>query len=453
LTQPSDRAVIFGLMVPTMAVVLNLTMFGVALPAVRDGFQIQTDVAALVVVAYTLPFMLATPLDGRLGDELGKRHLFLVGIFTFLVGTLVAVGASTLWVLVVGRFIQGLGAASAAPLSMSTITRVFPPGERGKALGTWNSIGPIAGMAGPLLAGLLVDYLGWRFIYGPILLVALGAIFVVREKLPAERGGTQLDVLRNFDWGGVALLTLAVTSLMVYLSSQTVTGVAPLQDWRLFLLTGLFFAGFVLRERRHRAPFIALRIFADKDFTRASLSSSVRMFAMSGIGFLVPLYLTDVYDLSAAATGIVLMVHSGALLVTMRAGGQFADRWNGRWPVTAGLALQFTMMLAFAFMPETTPIWLIVAGVILHGLGAGLSLAALHRVSLGRIPQDQAGMAAGLYSMVRFGGILLGPAVGGVLLQQGLNHNLLLIESYQLVFGVIAAVTLLGVVMGFGLRE
>jgi EmrB/QacA subfamily drug resistance transporter len=445
--------ILFSLMVPTMAVVLNLTMFGVALPVVRDSFQLRADVVALVVVAYTLPFMLATPLYGRLGDELGKRRLFLIGLITFLVGTMVTAGAGELWLLMVGRFIQGLGAASVVPLSMTTISQRFPVEERGKALGTWNSIGPLAGMAGPFLAGLMVDHLGWRTIYGPILLTALVAFFVIREQVPAKLEAVKPNLLRTFDWGGVVLLTLSITALTFYLSSPVITGKPPLQDWRLLLATLLFFGAFIGWERRHRTPYIALDVFADRAFTRASLSSAVRMFAMSGIGFLVPLYLTDIYDLSASATGLVLMVHAGALLIPMRFGGQLADRWSSRWPVTVGLTLQLAMMLGFALLPDTTPLWVIMAGVILHGLGAGLSLAALHRASLGRIPQDRAGMAVGLYSMVRFGGILLGPALAGLLLQQGLNQNLLPIESYQLVFGVTAAVTLLGVISGFGLRD
>jgi len=244
-----------------------------------------------------------------------------------------------------------------------------------------------------------------------------------------------------------------VTLLTFYLSSPTITRVATLRDGRLLGLTVLFFALFIGWEKRHSNPYVGLKIFASPTFSRASVGAGVRMFSMSGVGFLMPLYLTDVHLLSASAIGIVLMMHAGALLTTMRAGGQLADRWASRWPVTVGLLVQVGSMVSFSLMPATTPLWLVTAVVMIHGLGAGLSLAALHRASMGRIPQEQVGMAAGVYSMVRFTGTMLGPAVGGVLLQQGLDWSLPVVEAYQLVFWMIAGVAVLGVVAGFGLRE
>jgi MFS family permease len=111
------------------------------------------------------------------------------------------------------------------------------------------------------------------------------------------------------------------------------------------------------------------------------------------------------------------------------------------------------MMSFFALLPGNAPLWVVAAGLMAHGLGAGLSLAPLHRASMGQIKQAQAGMAAGLYSLIRFGGTVLGPIMTGVVLQQGLNQGLLPIASYQMAYWLIAGVAMLGVVSVWGLNS
>lgn len=453
VASPNKHTLIIGLMVPFVMLTLNMAVFGVTLPAIRDAFQLQAGLVAWLVTAYTLPFMIATPLYGRLGDELGKRRVFIAGIITFLAGTLITLSATTLSWLMLGRAIQGLGSAGVVPLCIAVISQRFPAGERGKAMGSWNSIGPVANMVGPLLAGFLVDYIHWRLVFGPVLLVSLAALWAVWKQVPPKQGNVTPGVLWRFDWGGLILLAAAVTAMLFYLSSQQLTGVAALRDWRLLSLTLCLFSSFIIWEKRQANPFITLQIFANPTFSRASTIAGIRMFAMSGIDFLIPLYLADVHHLNAAFTGFMLMTHAVALLVTMRLGGQLADRWNSRWPVMTGLTVQVGVMAGFALMPGVISLWLVAGGLVLHGLSAGLSLAALHRASLGKVSLDQAGTAAGLYSMVRFVGSMLGPALAGLILQWGLDQSLLPLEAYRLVFWLIAGLALLGVALGWGLRE
>lgn len=450
---PDNQTILVSLMVPVVMVIMNLTMFNIALPTIRDLFQIQAEVAAWMITVYTIPFMVSMPLYGRLGDELGKRRLFFVGIGIFMIGTITVLTAVDLPQLMLGRAIQGLGSSGVVPLCMAIISQIFPPAERGRALGTWNSIGPVTGIVGPFLAGLLIDYLSWRTIFGPILLAGLAGAVVIKGQIPGEQKVVRLHTLRSFDWLGVALLAFAVTTTVCYLSSQTITGVSALQDWRLLILTLCFFSAFIVWERHHKNPYIALSIFSDKTFSRASVCSAIRMFALSSVGFLAPLYLTDVHNLSASATGIILMLHAGALLVTMRFGGQLADRWRSRRPVLAGMTIQVATLIVMALLPASMSVGVVLLVIILHGLGAGLSLAALHRASMSKIPGEQTGTAAGVYSMVRFSGNVLGPTVGGVVLQHGLDQALLPIDAYQIVFWFITGVTVFGVLIGWGLYE
>lgn len=451
-TSLSNQHLLYVLMAPSMAMIFSGATFGVALPALRTYFGIEADMAAWLVTAYTLPFMIFMPLYGRLGDSLGKRNLILAGMAIFLAGTLLTMTSASLAWLLLGRAIQGAGLAGIAPLSMAIIYERFPSNERGRALGTWNSIGPVVGIFGPLLAGLMVDYTGWRTIFVPTLLMGIFALAVVWLLIPSLRTA-KFGFLRTFDWPGVALLAAGISFLVFYISSRPITGVDPLRDWRLLLVSVAGFTGFVWREKRRADPFLELDLFGISSLRWASIGSGIRMFTMSGISFLMPLYLTDVHDLSASATGSLLMLNAAALLVTMRKGGQLADRWGSRRPVMIGMTGQSICMAYFAFLPAEASLFLVAAGLVAHGLSAGLSLAALHRASLRDVPVDQNGAAAGIYSMIRFGGMLLGAALGGVLLQQSLTNTGSVVFAYQTVFWLIAAVAFCGIGVGWRLGD
>jgi EmrB/QacA subfamily drug resistance transporter len=451
-THQATSGVLLGLMAPSMTVGIYIAMFGVALPVIRDDFGIQADLAAWLDIIYSLPFMIFMPLYGRLGDALGKRRVFSIGIVIFLLGTAMAAFAPNLGWLMLGRAVQGFGTAGFVPLSIAIIAQLFPINERGKAMGTWNSSIPLMGMVGPFLGGLLVDHLGWRTIFGPALIVGILAFFAIQKFVPSRSGGVKPDFLRHFDWGGVALLGAAITGFLFYVSSRPITGVAALRDWRLLAITLLLLGGFIYWEGHHANPLVPLPIFARRTFTLASLCAGIRMCAMSGIHFLTPLYLTDVHHLNAATTGVILTVHAGALVLILRLGGQLADRWGSRWPVVVSLSIQAGAMTCLAYLPATAALWLVVLGILVHGLAASTSLAALHRAAMVDVPAEQSGVAAGLYSMIRFAGSVFGTALGGVILQQGLDRLLAPVEAYQLVYLFIAGVALLGAILGVGLK-
>ena len=448
----SNQQLLYVLMVASMTMIFNGSVFGVALPTIRDTYGINSETAAWLVTSYSLTFMMFMPLYGRLGDSLGKRNLIVAGLGLFSAGTLLCLAAPTLGWLLIGRTIQGAGVAGVAPLSMAIISERFPGKERGRALGTWNSIGPMVGIFAPLIAGFMVEHLGWRTIFVPVFLIGVVAMSVVWLLIPSLRK-VRLDFLRHFDWLGVLYLAAAVTFLVFFISSRPITGVEPLHDWRLLGLSLGAGVLFVVRERRHADPFLSLDLFRVPSLRWASIGSGLRMFTMSGIGFLMPLYLADVHGLSAGMIGAFIMTNAAALLVTMRAGGQMADRWGSRLPVMIGLSVQSACMLYFALLPADVPMTFVVGGLLCHGLGAGLSLAAFHRASMSQIRQEQSGQAAGIYSMIRFAGILMGSALGGVLLQQAEIVTGSMTQAYQFVFIFIAAAAFCGVLAGSRLRE
>ena len=447
------RALLIGLMVPMGMTVLNLSMFGVAVPFIRDSFRAEADTVAWLVAAYTLPFVMFMPLYGRLGDGLGKRRLFTIGILLFFAGTLLCLTATSLAVLVIGRVVQGIGTAGVNPLCIAIISELFPDKERGRALGTWSSTGPATSMVGPFLGGFLVDQFGWQSMFWPGILAAVVALFVVRGWVPKLAPEPQPGFLRHFDWLGMTLLGGAIVGFVMYLSSRSLTGIEPLRDWRLGLATLVLAAGFLWWERRYEMPLIPLSLFRIGDFSLASFAALVRMFLMSSQDFLVPLYMADIHGLNGSALGFVMTLHAGALLATVRWGGRLADRWSRRWPVVLGFLTQVGIMLLFANLPAPTPLWLAALGLMVHGAAAGTSLAVLTRTAMDPVPAEQSGAAAGLYSMVRFFGSIVGTTLGGVVLTQAQASQPTALGAYHVGFWFVAGVGLIGVVAAWRIHD
>lgn len=428
-------------------------MFNVVVPTIRDEFAIESDMAAWVVAIYSLPFMMFMPLHGRLADAYGKRRVLLLGTAIFIVGTVIAALGPSLGWLMVGRAIQGAGSAGFTPLALAIIAQIFPAGERGKLMGTWNIAYPLTGIIGPVLGGVLIDSVGWRVIFWPTVAIGVLAYWVTRRQIPELPGFAGRDYLRRFDWGGVLLLSSGATALLFYVSSRSVTGVENLRDWRLLLLTLLAFALLIWWERRRAEPFIPIELFAELQFALASILAGIRMYTMNSLRFLVALYVVDIHNLDATMTGLVITLHAVPLFLFLRLGGQLADRWGSRWPVVASMAIQSCSLAYLALLPADVSVWLVVIGVLGQSSGASLSLAPLHRASMVGIADAQTGVAAGLYSMVRFAGALLGTSLSGVLLQQAMVQEIPTLAAYQQAFWFVAAVVAVGVGIAYFLRE
>ena len=447
-------AFLIGLMLPFMVLVLNNSMFRVAVPMIRGSFLLQADTTAWLDTAYTLPYMMLMPMFGRLADSVGKGRLFLIGICIFALGIVVAMTASGYGVMLLGRILQGVGTAGVHPLSIAIISERYTLKERGRPLGYWNASGTVTAILGPVLAGFIVDKAGWRAIYIPILVMAAITLVVVWKRIPMKKDGERPPrFFRTFDWIGTFLLFSGITLMVFYLSSRPITGVMAMRDWRLLVPAVLLFSAFVLWEKRSPNPLLGMDLFSNRSFVRASICSGIRMFLMGSLSFLIPLYLADVHSMTASQIGLLMTGHAVSLLVTISVGGRLADRWRNRWLILAGGGVSALVFTYLGLLPSGISIAWVIAGLIVHGLSAGIYLAAVHRTALASISPDQSGSASGLYSMIRYSGLLLGPALAGVLLYSFLNSSQPMILAYQKVFLLISPFGLINGILSWGIRE
>ncbi|HUV08424.1 MAG TPA: MFS transporter [Spirochaetia bacterium] len=457
LTRKHRNRLLLALMLPNMMIVFSGSMFTVALPAIRKAFALYADITALLVVAFTLSFIMFLPLYGRIGDALGRGRLFLIAIGLFTIGTLVALFAPDLRILIIGRMVQGAGAAGIHPLSLSIISGSFPSAERGKALGAWESVGPLTGVLGPILGGFLIDIWGWRTVFGPILLASALTFLVIYRLSPVVDTDPGRDkgsrFLASFDWAGVILLSLSMVFMVFYVSSRPVTGIEPFKDWRMLAVSLVLVGCFILWERSRKNPYIHLGLFRIRNFSLSSVCVSIRMFLLGGFNFLIPLYLADLYNLPAFLIGMLVMLNAGALFVAMWAGGILADRMRNRILIPVGILGQVGVMVFFALLPASSSLGFIGAGVFLHGLSAGVYLSALQHIYMRLVPQNRAGSAAGLHTMCRFFGSLLGSAVAGAFLQRGLDLGEQVISAYHSVFLILACVGIVSIPLSLIFEE
>ncbi len=445
--------IVVALMFPSALMPMASSVVRVASPLFRDAFLLSAESLAWLSMSFTIPFMVLMPVYCSLSQMVGRRRLILAGTAVFVAGVIISMSAPRFAVLMLGQGIQGFGAAGMMPLGMAYIAAIFERSERGKALGTWSSVGPTIAFIGPLLAGIILATWNWRATFVLPLIMGVLALVAVTKGIPPGYSNIQPHMWRRFDWPGVGLLALALTSFFAFLSSRPITGAEPLTDWRLAVVMLLFLSLFVWRERTATNPFIDLDLYRQRLFRQASFGAALRMTTMGATGLLIPLFLADLYQVEGVAMGIMLMINPAAMSLMVRYGGQIADRWGSRWPLMVGFTAQMLVLATLFLLPEGVPLWSVGCVLAAHGLGVGTMLAALHRTALLDISEAQANVASGMYSFVRFVGVAIGTSVAGVLFTQFHANGWTQVESYKTTFLCFTLAAVTGLVLALRIDE
>lgn len=363
--------VFVGLQLAMVMSSLDGTIVATALPTIaRDlgGFSRVTWVATV----YLLAQVVSMPLYGKLGDQLGRKRVLLSAVVLFLVGSVGCGVAHSMNQLLIARFVQGIGAGGLGSVSMAVTADIIPSRQLGRWMGYQGIVFAVASLMGPVLGGLFVDHLSWRwafYINVPVGGLAL-AIIATQLRVPYRRQAHALD------WVGAVLLMTALSAFTVLAS----VGGSDF-GWtsaRALIFGGVIVAatfGFVTWERRAAEPVLPLRLFKDRVIrgnVGINLTSGLLLFC--GIYF-VPLYMQEVHGISPTASGLVLIpVMFGAAFGTMLSGRR-VER-SGRiksWPVV-GAILTVGGMSALATLTRATPTLLVALFVLLVGTGAGFMM-------------------------------------------------------------------------------
>jgi EmrB/QacA subfamily drug resistance transporter len=400
-------------------IMLDNTVVNVALPSIQRDLGASLQALEWTVNGYTLSFAVLLATGGRLGDIFGRRLTFMIGVVVFALSSATAGLAPDTTSLVLSRVVQGVGAALMLPATLSIVTDAFPPSERGKAMGTWAGVSGLALAVGPVVGGLLTEHVSWRAIFYLNLPVAAGAIWAA---LFAVRESRDTTVGRKVDFAGVAVLTAALTALVLALVEGNAWGWGSPQVVALLAGGVLGLAAFVAVERRVRAPMVEFGFFADRNFLGAVVVALIVSFAMLGVFFFLALYMQNVLGYTPLEAGLRFLPSTVMIVAVAPVAGRLADRFGSRWLIAAGLAIVAASLFTFSGIAVDSGYGELLPGFVLLGIGIAMTMSPMTRAAMNAVAVEKAGIASGVLSMFRMVGGSLGVAVTGAIFQASVGN-------------------------------
>ncbi len=409
-------ALLLGLLIAA----LDQTIVSTALPTIVSDLGGMAHLS-WVVTAYMLAATAATPLWGKLGDQYGRKKLFQYAIVLFLIGSALCGLAQDMPQLIGFRALQGLGGGGLIVLSMAIVGDIVPPRERGRYQGLFGAVFGATSVLGPLLGGLFVDNLSWRWVFYINLPIGLVALVVIAAALhiPVRSSKHTIDYLGTFLIACVATCLVLVASLGATWGwgSARIVGVA--------VLGILLLAGFLLVERKAAEPVLPLKLFRIRTFTLCSAISFVVGFAMFGAMVYLPTFLQIVQGVSPTMSGVHMLPMVIGMLISSTASGQIVSR-TGRWKVfpLAGTAVTALGLLLLHQLHRTSSTWEMSVYFFVFGAGLGLVMQVLVLVVQNAVSYADLGVATSGATFFRSIGASFGVAIFGTVFTNQLDDKL-----------------------------
>ncbi len=366
-------------------------MTSVALPAIRNDLGGGLAGQQWVTNSYLLALGSLLLIGGSLGDVLGQKRVFLVGVAGFGITSALCALASSIPELCVLRAMQGVCAALVTPTALGLIVHVFPEDERAGAIGTWTALSSIVGVIGPFIGGVLIAAGSWRLIFllnAP--LVALTVTLIARG-VPADASAESAGRL---DFPGALLAAVALSGSVFAVTEE------PAHGWSI-LVVGSIAAGilgataFVAHEARARAPMLPLSLFRERNFTIGNLATFTAYLGLGGVIFLLPVFLQEVSGYTPVQAGLALLPVTSLLIVLSRRFGALADRIGSRVPIGLGALIAAGGLLLLGRVDQRADyVSEVLPALLVFGLGLAMLVAPLTATVLGAVEEDHAGVAA-----------------------------------------------------------
>jgi EmrB/QacA subfamily drug resistance transporter len=402
-------AVAFGLFM----IMLDNTVVNVALPTIGRDLQVQTSSLEWVVTAYALTFAALLITGGKLGDLMGRRRIFVIGIAIFTLSSLACGLATTSGFLIGARAVQGVGAALMNPASLSIITATFPPRERGQAIGIWAGVSAMALAIGPLVGGLIVDNLNWNWIF--FINIPVGVLgIVVSQLVIKESRDTSHE--QSIDLPGLITSSAGLFALTFALIEGTGHGWTSPEIIGAFAAAVVLLVAFVLLERYQRLPMLDLSLFKIGSFAGSNLVAMLVSLGMFGVFFFVSLYLQNILGWSATKAGASFLPMTILIIIVAPIAGKLSDRVGSRWLMGAGMTLVSVSLLLYQRVGLHSTFWTLLPAMLLGGVGMAMTMSPMTAAAMASVPVDKAGVGSGVLNSFRQLGGSLGIALMGAIL-------------------------------------
>jgi EmrB/QacA subfamily drug resistance transporter len=452
-------AALFVVCLAQLMIVLDVTIVNVALPSIQSDLHFSQSNLSWVVNGFLVTFGSLLLLAGRLGDLVGRRRVFLAGVVTFTVASLLCGVAPTEEALIGARLLQGIGAAAQASVILAIIVTEFPQAaERGRAMSAYVFVSVAGGSLGLLAGGLLTEALSWHWVFFVNLPIGAATFALGRALIRADSG---LGLEHGVDWVGSLLVTASLMSAIYAIVAATTHGWGSPQVLGVGGLAVALMAAFLALEARIENPIMPLRILRLRGLINASLVRGFLVTGMYATFFLVTLYLEHVRHYSALQTGAAFLPWTITVAVLSQGiTARLVARFGARPVLTTGMASAAAGLLLFATVgPDTGFFPTIFLACFAIGFGLGTAFMPLLTLAMADVPAADAGLGSGITNVAQQISGALGLAVLSTvaanhtkgLMSDGHGLTSSLIGGYQLAFLAGAATIGAGIVLAFAL--
>ena len=422
MTKAQQRWTLIATILGSAMTFIDGTVVNVALPALQAELHATITDVQWVVEAYALFLGALILVGGSMGDQIGRKRVFLFGTVFFTAASIMCGVATSPLVLIIGRALQGIGAAFLVPGSLAIISATYDDAERGKAIGTWSGFSAITTAVGPVIGGWLIEHVSWRaafFINVPlaVVVVVLSLRYMEESKDPSRTS--------TIDWMGAGLAILGLGGIVFGLLEWPPLGPShPLVIGSLALGV-VCLALLIVVERRARNPMLPLHLFSSRTFTLANALTLFLYGALGVVFFLLPLELIQVQHYTATEAGAAFVPFAIIMFGLSRWAGGLVARVGARLPLTIGPLISALGIALFLRTGIDDSYWTsIFPAVCLLGFGMTITVAPLTTTVMGAVDKSHSGVASGINNAVSRVAGLLAIAVFGVFLARAFDADI-----------------------------
>ncbi len=400
-----------------------------ALPAIGEDLGASAIGLGWVISSFILSSAIFLLPFGRLADIIGRKKVFSAGIILFTISSFLIIFSPSLTYLIIMRIVQGISGAMIFGTSMAIITSVFSVGERGRAMGI-NITAVYFGLSsGPVIGGLLTQYLGWRSIFGFLVPFGIISIILIRKKIKTEWADSRGEA---FDWKGSIIYGVSLFGLMYGFSL-----LPEVRGW-IFLGFGLVTTvGFLLFEKKSSNPVFDIRlILRNRVFAFSGIAALIHYSATSATSFFISLYLQYLKDFDARSAGLIMISQPVAMTLLSPLAGRLSDKINPGVIASAGMALTASGLIMLCFITPSTPVYTIVILLLIMGIGFGLFSSPNSNAIMSSVEKRYLGVASGVVGTMRMIGQMLSMGIAMMLISLFIGKDTINPDTYP---GLISA--------------
>ena len=416
----SRWTILIIVLMSTFMSALDGSIVNVALPKMAKALNVTTSSIQLVAISYLIVIAGTVLIFGRLGDMLGKAKMFKFGMGLFTFGSLLCGITSSFPVLIMARVVQAIGAAGTMANNQGIITEIFPPNERGKALGFLGTSVALGSLVGPGLGGLIVGAASWEFIFLINVPIGIIALFYAIKLLPKGRKTVQ----GKMDGIGAILFMFTIVPLFVALSEGLNSGFTDPIILTGFAASIISFIAFILVEKKKQNPLLQLQIFSNKLFSLSIFCGFITFVAIFCNNIILPFYLQDVMSYTPQHTGLILMVYPLLLTVVAPISGALSDKIGSEVLTFIGLVLISLGLILMSILNVDSTVLTMIIFIGIMSIGMGLFQSPNNSLIMSTVPKDKLGIAGSVNALVRNLGMVCGIALATTLLYSMMSSKI-----------------------------